>query len=74
MKTISLTHREIQILHLIAFEYTILEIADRLFISHHTVASHRKNLMQKLNVKNTAGMIRRGFELQLFVSASEQAA
>lgn len=63
MKTISI--REKQILDLIAREYTIKEIAPLLYISTETVKSHRKNLLLKLNVKNTAGMIRRAFELQL---------
>ena len=73
-KTISITQRETQILNLIAFEFTINEIANRLFISHHTVVTHRKNLMSKLKVKNTAGMIRRAFELHLLHHSSDQAA
>lgn len=72
--TISITRRETQILNLIAFEFTIQEIAKRLFISHHTVVTHRKNLMCKLNAKNTAGMIRRAFELHLLNHSSDQAA
>ncbi len=54
--------REIQILHLVAHEYTSKEIASMLFISIHTADSHRKNLMHKLNVKNAAGLVRRAFE------------
>ncbi len=61
MKTISI--REKEILDLIAKEYTIKEIAALLYISIETVKSHRKNLLYKLRVKNTAGMIRRAFEL-----------
>lgn len=72
--TISITQRETQILNLIAFEFTINEIATRLFISHHTVITHRKNLMNKLKAKNTAGMIRRAFELHLLKQTSDQAA
>ncbi len=63
MTSKSLTPREKQILVLIAHESTIHEIADRLFISYHTVVKHRKNMLLKLAVKNTAGMIRRAFEL-----------
>ncbi len=59
------SQRELQVLELVAFENTIKEVACKLFISEHTVISHRKNLMAKLHVKNTAGMIRRGFELGL---------
>ena len=60
-----LTSREFEVLHLVAFEKTTKEIAQELFISVHTALSHRKNLMEKLEVKNTAGMVRRGFELGL---------
>jgi len=59
------SQRELQVLELVAFEHTMKEVASKLFISEHTVVSHRKNLMTKLKVKNTAGMIRRGFELGL---------
>lgn len=53
-----LTARETEVLALIAKEFTNHEIADRLFISPHTVVSHRRNLLQKLNAKNTAGLVR----------------
>lgn len=59
----SISSREEQVLDLIAFEKTSREIADELFISSHTVISHRKNLMDKLCVRNTAGLVRRAFEL-----------
>ena len=62
----NLSQREKQILHLIAYEHTSAEIAEKLFISCHTVRSHRKNLLSKLSVKNIAGLIRRGFELGIF--------
>jgi len=54
--------REQEVLQLIAFEHSSKEIARQLFISEHTVISHRKNLIAKLNVKNTAGLVRRAFE------------
>ena len=53
-----LTDREIEVLRLIGREYSSQEIADKLFISFHTVESHRANLMSKAGVKNTAGLIR----------------
>lgn len=59
----NLTDRELEILHLIAYEHTNLEIAEKLYISFHTVDTHRKSMYKKLNVKNTAGLIRRAFEL-----------
>ena len=57
--------REQEVLRLVAYERTSQEIANELFISNHTAISHRKNLMEKLHVKNTAGLVRRGFELGL---------
>jgi DNA-binding CsgD family transcriptional regulator len=58
-----ISSREYQVLYLVAHERTANEIADELFISNHTVISHRKNLMEKLQVRNTAGLVRRAFEL-----------
>ncbi|MFN8357956.1 MAG: response regulator transcription factor [Spirosomataceae bacterium] len=51
-----LTSREIEILRLIAQEYSSGQIAEKLFISLPTVESHRRSLMQKLNVKSVVGM------------------
>jgi DNA-binding NarL/FixJ family response regulator len=53
-----LSRREQEILNLIAEEYTSSEIAEKLFISLKTVESHRKNLHQKLNVRNSAGLVK----------------
>jgi two-component system, NarL family, nitrate/nitrite response regulator NarL len=55
---IELTEREKEVLKWIVEELTTQEIADKLFISHHTVETHRKNLISKLNVKNTAGLVK----------------
>ncbi len=57
-----LTKREVEILRLIAQEMTNNEIAERLFISTYTVETHRKNLIRKIGVKNTAGLVK--FALQ----------
>ncbi len=64
-----ISNRETQVLKLIADELTTKEIAQLLFISTHTADSHRKNLMQKLGARNTAGLVRRGFENRLLVVA-----
>lgn len=53
-----ISRREKEVLDLIAEGYTNPEIAEKLFISHFTVDSHRKNLITKLKVKNTAMLIR----------------
>jgi DNA-binding NarL/FixJ family response regulator len=57
-----LTSREKEILNLIIKEFTTDEIASQLFLSTKTVESHRSNLIQKLGVKNTAGLVRVAFE------------
>lgn len=53
-----ITQREREVLGLICEELSNLEIAERLFISLRTVETHRYNLFQKLDVKNTAGLLR----------------
>ncbi|POY36756.1 DNA-binding response regulator [Solitalea longa] len=55
---IPLTKREKEILKLVAEEKSNQEIADLLFISLRTVETHRLNLSQKLNIKNTAGLVK----------------
>lgn len=54
----SLSRREKEILRLILDEATTGEIADKLFISVGTVETHRHNMMNKLGVRNTAGLVR----------------
>lgn len=53
-----LSPRELEILKYIAEEMTNKEIAEKLFISPRTVDTHRRNLLQKLKVKNTAGLVK----------------
>ena len=62
---ISITKREEEILKLIAQEYSNPEIAKELFISIRTVDTHRRNLLEKLQVKNTAGLVKYAFRLGL---------
>lgn len=59
---IKLTKRETEILKLISEEYSNHEIAEKLFISQRTVDTHRRNLIQKLQAKNTAGLVRFAFK------------
>jgi len=54
---ISLSEREVEIIKLISDGSTNKEIADQLFLSTHTINTHRKNIMQKLGIKNTAGIV-----------------
>lgn len=58
-----LSHREKEIIRLIAEEYTSEEIADKLFLSRGTIETHRKNIFFKLQVKNIAGLIKKAIYL-----------
>ncbi len=55
---VGLKAREREVIICIAKEMTNKEISEKLFISVETVRSHRKNLMTKLNVKTSAGLIK----------------
>jgi DNA-binding CsgD family transcriptional regulator len=51
-----LSNREIDVLKLVAYGYSNKEIAEKLFISTHTVMSHRKNITEKLGIKSISGL------------------
>jgi DNA-binding NarL/FixJ family response regulator len=53
-----LSKREIEVLTLICKEYSNSEIAKKLFLSVSTVETHRKNLIAKLGVNNTVGLVK----------------
>lgn len=57
-----LTKREIQILTFLAKGFTGKEISNTLNISEHTTRTHRKNLLRKLNARNTSDLVRKAFE------------
>lgn len=59
------TKRELEILNIISYGLTIDEISTKLYISRETVKTHRKHLLRKFNARNTAELIRKGFECQL---------
>jgi len=61
----SLSPREKEILQLIAEEHTSVEIAEFLSISEKTVEKHRANLMEKLHVRNLAGLVRLAVKYRL---------
>ena len=67
---VSLSQRELEIIQLIAEGMTNAQIAENLFISTHTVNTHRKNIMQKLGVNNTAAIVMYAVKYRL-VSPSE---
>lgn len=54
---VSLSERELEIITLIAEGHTNGQISDMLHLSTHTVTTHRKNIMSKLGVKNTAAIV-----------------
>ncbi|MDX1637639.1 MAG: response regulator transcription factor [Balneolaceae bacterium] len=62
---VNITKREHEILNLIVEGLTSQEIAEKLYISPRTVDTHRFNLMQKLDIKNTAGLVRFAIENNL---------
>ena len=57
-ENVMLTRREVEVLKLIAAEHSNQEVADKLFISIRTVDTHRRNLLEKLKLKNNAGLVR----------------
>ena len=63
---VSLTRREQEVLQLIVNEYTTKEIAEKLFISSCTAETHRLNIMHKLGVRNTAGLVREALRQELY--------
>ena len=57
-----ITNRELDVLKLIAKQYTTQQIADELFVSTNTVATHKRNLFVKMDVTNSVGMIRKAMD------------
>ena len=54
---IKISAREAEIIALVAEGFTNKQIAEHLFLSTHTVITHRKNIMNKLGLNNTAGLV-----------------
>lgn len=54
---VTLSERECQVIALIAEGQSYTRIAEQLFLSAHTVTTHRRNIMQKLGVNNTAALV-----------------
>ncbi len=62
---VEVSGREQEVLQLICEQYTNPEIAEKLFISARTVEWHRKNLLEKLNCRNTAGLVALAIQQEL---------
>jgi DNA-binding NarL/FixJ family response regulator len=61
VQQVELTKRELEILALIAKEFSNNEIAEKLFISLRTVQTHRLNISQKLNAKNLVTLVKEAY-------------
>jgi two-component system, NarL family, response regulator NreC len=59
------TFKEKEVLALVSSGLTTKEIASRLNISHHTVETHRKNLLRKCEAKNSVELVQKAFIQQL---------
>ena len=62
---IAITQRELEVLRLVAQEFSGTQIAEKLFISPTTVETHRKHLMQKLGVQTTIGLVKYAIQFQI---------
>ncbi|GAB3643528.1 response regulator [Spirosoma arcticum] len=62
---IIITKRELDVLKLIAQEFSGTQIAEKLFIGSSTVETHRKHLMQKLGVQTTIGLVKYAIKFQI---------
>ena len=60
-----LSKKEHEVLELISKGLTTKEIAVKLYVSSRTIESHRANILKKLNVKNTAELIKKAVTLKL---------
>jgi DNA-binding NarL/FixJ family response regulator len=60
---ITLTTKELTIMQLIIREFTTVDIAKELHLSVNTIENHRKNIFNKLDVSNVAGMVREASKL-----------
>ena len=56
---LNVTLKERQVLALVSMGLTTKEIASRLNLSHHTIETHRKNLLRKYEAKNSAELVQK---------------
>ncbi|MEL6192188.1 MAG: response regulator transcription factor [Bacteroidota bacterium] len=64
----TLSQREAEVLSLIAREFSTREIAEKLFLSLHTIETYRKNLLRKLDARNSVGLVAKAYQLGLLQS------
>ncbi|TVR47814.1 MAG: DNA-binding response regulator [Puniceicoccaceae bacterium] len=70
--TAGLSHRECEVLQLVAEGHTTKDIADRLHLSPRTVETHRMRTMKKLGVHTAVQMVARAIELRLIIDPVQQ--
>ncbi|MCK9424160.1 MAG: response regulator transcription factor [Bacteroidales bacterium] len=63
----SLTSREIQIIELLADGFYTREIAEKLFVSNKTVERHKTNILKKLNLRNTAQLVKTALQKGIII-------
>lgn len=63
----NISTREREILLMICEELTMRQIADSLCLSDKTIQNHRQNMIKKLEVKNTAGLVKRAIEFGIYI-------
>ncbi len=55
---VKLSQRELEVIKLVAKGYTTKEIAGALYLSNHTIATHRKNIFKKIGINNATELVR----------------
>lgn len=63
-----ISKRELQVLERISMGDTAKEIAQKLYLSEHTINTHKKRLLNKMNAINSPDMVRKGFEIGVLKS------
>ena len=66
---VNISEREMEIIRYVSEGLSNQEIADKLFLSVHTVNTHRKNIMSKLGITNTAGLVMYAVRNQLVATS-----
>jgi len=62
-----LTEREKEVVKFICLQYTNQEIAEKLFLSKRTVEGHRQRILDKINAKNTVGLVLYAISHEIFI-------
>lgn len=66
-ETKKVSDREREVLQMISEGYTVKEIAATLYLSEHTIISHKKNLTEKLSAKNCVDLIVKAIRMGLII-------